>query len=119
VNESAVRTWVDGYLKAWGSNSAEDIGGLFTDDAVYRTEPYADPWVGRDAIVRGWIEAKDDPDDWEFELIRIDVAGDVAFVQARTDYTDETPRIYDNLWVIRLAEGGRCSDFTEWWMKRR
>ena len=25
---------------------------------------------------------------------------------------------YSNLWVIRLEEDGRASEFTEWWMEK-
>jgi hypothetical protein len=42
----------------------------------------------------------------------------VAVVQGETAYHDEPPRTYSNLWVIRLAGDGRCSQFTEWWMEQ-
>ena len=40
---------------------------------------------------------------------------DMGF-QGRTDYPAE--KLYDNLWVIRLAPDGRASRFTEWYMAR-
>ena len=36
-------------------------------------------------------------------------------MQGRTEYHEEGTA-YANLWVIRLAEDGRASAFTEWWM---
>lgn len=45
-----VRAWVEGYVRAWNSNDPTAIGDLFTEDAVYFTEP----WRGRDEIVRRW-----------------------------------------------------------------
>jgi hypothetical protein len=43
------------------------------------------------------------------------VAGDLGFVRGWTTYTEESD--YSNLWVIRLAADGRCSEFVEWWME--
>ena len=107
--------WVDRYRVAWESNDPEDIGSLFTDEAVYYTEPYAEPKRGRDEIVADWIERQDKPGDteWSYEVIAQD--GDVGFVQGTTVYK-APPRTYSNLWVIRLS-GDLCSEFTEWWMK--
>ena len=119
MNLDDVDRWIAGYVRAWTSNDSGDIGALFTDDAQYRTEPYADPWVGRDEIVRQWLESKDEPGTWAFRSEPLALAGDVAFVRGWADYTDGEPRRYHNLWVIRLADGGRASEFTEWFMKQR
>jgi hypothetical protein len=43
------------------------------------------------------------------------VTDGVAIVEATTVY--RAGRTYSNLWVIRLANDGRASSFTEWWMK--
>jgi uncharacterized protein (TIGR02246 family) len=108
-----VRRWVDGYVRAWDSNDPADIGALFTDDARYYTAPFREPWQGRDGIVQGWLDRKDQPGDATFEWQPVLVAGEVAIVQGVTVYSDET---YSNLWVIRLSADGRCHEFTEWWM---
>jgi uncharacterized protein (TIGR02246 family) len=117
VNLDDVEAWVDRYVRAWTSNDPEDIEGLFTDEARYFTEPSAKPWVGRDTIVRSWLERRDEPGQWEFRYEPLALAGDLAFVRGWTRYLDDRPRGYDNLWVIRLAEDGRASEFTEWYIK--
>jgi uncharacterized protein (TIGR02246 family) len=109
-------TWVDGYLQAWASNDPDDIGRLFTDDALYYTAPFREPWRGRDAIVSGWLDRKDEPGDYAFRYEVLAVAGDLGFVRGWTTYTNP-PTGYSNLWVIRLAADGRCVEFTEWWME--
>jgi ketosteroid isomerase-like protein len=116
VDEGDIERWLQGYLRAWESNDPEDIGRLFTDDAQYSTAPHREPWTGRDEIVREWIGRKDDPGDWAFRHEVLATAGDLAFVRGWTDYPDHDPNAYSNLWVIRLADDGRCSEFTEWWM---
>ena len=114
-----VSAWVDAYQKAWISNDADDIAALFTDDGVYEFRPNdPDPWVGRDAIVRGWIEDQDSPETWTLETQVLGVLADgTAIVQAVVQYLDDRP-IWDDLWLIRL-EGGRASRFTEWAVRRK
>jgi len=113
-----VRDWVERYVRAWESNDPGDIGGLFADDARYFTAPHREPWRGRQAIVDGWIDRKDTPGTWRFRWDVLLATDDgLAFVQGETDY-DHDPD-YSNLWLIRLGEDGRCSEFTEWWMERK
>jgi hypothetical protein len=116
-DDGLLARWIDGYVTAWSSNEPDDIGALFTEDAEYVTEPYATPWRGRRTIVDQWIEHKDEPGDASFAWSPLVVTPDVAVVQGHTVYR-EPPRTYDNLWVIRLADDGRCRSFTEWWMRR-
>jgi ketosteroid isomerase-like protein len=108
--------WMNGYLRAWRSNAPADIGALFVDDAVYLTAPDAEPRVGREAIVAGWIDDADAPGDWRFDWHVVHEASDIAFVEGRTAYPAE--RDYLNLWVIRFADDGRATAFTEWYMPR-
>jgi uncharacterized protein (TIGR02246 family) len=119
VDADAVRAWVEGYREAWESNDPEAIGALFAEGARYLTEPYAEPWVGRDQIVARWLDARDEPGQTEFRFEVLAVDGPLGFVRGWTRYLDPPPRDYSNLWVIRLDEAGRCEEFTEWWMKHR
>ena len=116
TDAQAVTAWVERYRSAWESNDPEEIVALFTDDARYFTEPFHEPWQGRDAIRDGWLSQRDEPGDAEFRFEILAVCDDLAFVRGWTDYA-QPPRSYSNLWVIRLAEDGRASEFTEWWMK--
>lgn len=111
-----VEEWVKGYRKAWLSNDPRDIRSLFADDAIYYSEPYAKPQRGPQAIVEDWIARKDEPDDWTFEFEVLATTDDLAFVRGLTTY-NEPPRIYYNLWMIRMNQTGKASEFTEWWME--
>ena len=107
---------MDGYVAAWNSNEPAAIGGLFSEDAAYYTEPYSPPWRGREEIVRRWLERKDEPGQTEFRWQPVAVTPEVAVVQGETVY--RTPPVtYSNLWVIRLDAEGRCTECTEWWMQ--
>ena len=41
--ERRVRGWVERYVAAWNSNEPAAIGGLFSEDAAYYTEPHSVP----------------------------------------------------------------------------
>jgi SnoaL-like domain len=118
VEERDIATWVEGYIKAWNSNNPEDIGRLFTDEALYFTAPFREPWRGRDEIVSGWIEKKDEPDTTEFSYDVEAIDGSLGIVRGRTIYKDPLEQ-YSNLWQIRLDESGRCYEFVEWWMEEK
>ena len=115
MDRTDVERWVEAYVRAWDSNAPDDIGALFGDDAEYLTAPYREPWRGRDAIVAGWIDRKDEPGEWSFDWDVIGVDGRRGFVQGTTTYGSEGD--YANLWVIDLEEDGRASRFVEWWME--
>jgi ketosteroid isomerase-like protein len=116
MNESDIERWVEAYVKAWESNDPTAIRAVFTEDARYFTAPYREPWSGGDEIVKEWLGRKDEQGTWTFRSEVMAVAGSLGFVRGWTVYDDAT---YSNLWVIRLADDGRCEEFTEWWMKEK
>jgi uncharacterized protein (TIGR02246 family) len=115
VERAAVEAWLERYVQAWGSNDPAEIAGLFTEDARYFTAPHRQPWTGRETIAREWIGRKDEPGTWTFRYEVLGVDGDLAFVRGWTTYAKEPD--YSNLWVVRLDDTGRCSEFIEWWME--
>jgi SnoaL-like domain len=116
VDPEALRTWVEAYRRAWLSNQPAEIEALFSEDAVYLGEPYATPLVGRAAIVEDWLARRDEPGETEFSFELLPAGDELGLVKGRTLYLTEPRREYHNLWVIRLDESGRCTEFTEWWM---
>jgi len=125
MNEVPIVPWMQAYVEAWASDDPRDVSALFAEDARYFTEPYAEPWEGREEIVRQWIAHGDSAIDWSFTYEVIALDGDAAVVQGHTVYAeqgepDPKPRKeYENLWVIRFAPDGRAREFTEWWMRTK
>lgn len=111
---SALETWMAGYMRAWASNSPADIRALFTDDAVLRNEPYTPAFVGADSIVDEWLRRRDEAGSYTFAWQPLSVTAEVAVVTGTITYA--AGPTYSNLWVIRLADDGRATEFTEWWM---
>ena len=110
----AVTAWVEKYRKAWDTNDPGDIRDLFADDAAYFTAPYAKPWIGREAIVAGWLARRDRPGTTTFAWHPLIVTEEMAVIEASTTYPN---RRYRNLWVLRLDLTLQARQFTEWWMQ--
>ena len=111
----AVTAWVRRYRRAWESNEPDDIRDLFADDAAYFTEPYSPPWVGREAIVAGWLAQRDEPGTTTFTWQPVIITEELAVIEGRTHYPED--REFRNLWVLRLDHTGQARQFTEWWME--
>jgi hypothetical protein len=117
-----VQAWLDRYVEAWRANEREPIEALFTPDVVYRWRPYTSYPVaeGIDAVVDDWLgESRDDPESWEARYEVYVVHGDRAVATGFSRYfaTDDAPeRTYHNVFLLRFADDGRCSEFTELYM---
>jgi len=112
-----IEGWLTRYVDAWTSNDPAAIGDLFADDAVYRPTPFSSGWQGREAIVAGWLDRKDDPGTWEFDHEIVCASEEAAVVRGETRYVTPYPT-FSNVWLIRLDRDGRCREFTEWWMEK-
>lgn len=111
-----VEEWVERYRRAWLTNDPADITDLFSKDALYFSEPYAQAQRGSQQIVDDWLARKDEPGNTTFTFEVLATTDDLAFVQGETVYK-EPSRTYSNLWVIRFGSKGKCKELTEWWME--
>jgi ketosteroid isomerase-like protein len=116
VNREDVQAWLDRYVEAWKSYDREAIGDLFAEDAQYRYHPYDEPVVGRAAIVDSWFEEPDEPGSFEASYQPYAVESDRAVAVGTSSYSNGD--VYDNAYRLRFDADGRCSEFTEWFMKR-
>jgi ketosteroid isomerase-like protein len=126
MDREAVAAWLAAYLRAWESYDEEAIGDLFAEDATYWYHPFDEPYRGRAAIVRSWLEPdrRDQPGTYAAEYQPIAVDGDVAVANGRSRYyTDERRttllKEFDNIFLIRFDAEGRCASFREWYMEPR
>lgn len=124
---AALRDWLERYERAWRSNDAAEVAGLFSADAIYRWRPWDTPdqgaAVGRAAIVEAWLAEPDDPGEWSLECEPLAVNGSLGIARcvasyARTDQRPTAPAYY-NIWLVDLDDDGRSRAFTEYFMERR
>ena len=124
-----VQGWLDRYIAAWAADDAAAIGDLFTADARYRFHPSDEGFVGREAIVRSWLDptgdasTRDEPGTWEAAYEPFVVGGHRAVAVGWSRYYDDTSKttirfVFDNAYLLEFGEDGRCSSFTEFYVER-
>ena len=130
MNRADAQVWLDRYVAAWLSYDVNDIAALFTEDVVYRYHPYDDPLVGREAVVASWLgesdsedaSTRDAPGTYAARYEPVAVDGDVVVATGTSSYREQPEgpvvRIYDNCFVMRFAGEGRCTEFTEYYLRR-
>jgi uncharacterized protein (TIGR02246 family) len=124
MTRDELQTWLDRYVAAWRVNEPATIAELFSEDAVYRFHPYDhddDVARGRDQIVAAWLETPDDPATWEASYQAFAVDGDRAVATGISHYLptgDQEERVYDNCFLMRFGPDGRCTEFTEYFVRR-
>jgi hypothetical protein len=121
LDRAGASQWLREYVQAWKTYERSSIASLFSEDASYRYHPYDDPIQGRNAIVDSWLEDRDDAGTYEGAYEPVALDGDIAVAVGTSSYrpvdgSDE--RVYDNCFVLRFDEEGRCREFTEWFMRR-
>lgn len=113
TTEQQVRAWVDSYVHAWTTSDAKDIRALFAKDAEYHERPYETSWVGRDAIVEGWLGRQAwQEGGWTFEWSVLMLTGNTAALQGTGVYKELGT--FENLWVVTFDAHGRCTEFRMW-----
>jgi ketosteroid isomerase-like protein len=130
MDRDAVACWLAAYIEAWKSYDREQIGALFSDDVKYRYHPYDDPVEGRQAVLESWLgegehkdaSERDAEGTYDASYVPVAVDGDIAVATGSSTYTrgrgGPIDEIYDNCFVMRFDDDGRCREFTEWFMKR-
>jgi hypothetical protein len=124
-----VQRWLDRYVSAWAADDTKAIGDLFTTDARYRFHPSDAGFVGRDAIVRSWLQpdgdasTRDEPGTWDAHYEPFVVGGDRAVAVGWSRYYTDTSKtcvrfMFDNAYLLEFDEDGRCSSFTEFYVER-
>jgi hypothetical protein len=122
LNADDVSRWLAAYVEAWRSYDPESIGALFSDQVTYRYYPHQEPLRGREAVVASWLADRDEPGTYDAAYRPVAIDGDAAVATGSSTYYagpgGEIDRVYDNCFLIRFDGGGRCRDFTEWFMAR-
>jgi len=101
--------WLEGYRQALIAFDAEAGGELFSVDATYQDSPYADPVVGRAAIVAYWQMAAELMTDVELECEVVAVSGHVGVAHLR----DALTRVSSGTRAATMASSSSCSIATD------
>lgn len=113
MDHETVEQWVSDYERLWLTPGTDRLDEIFTADATYLPSPWATPVAGLSALADFWEAERDGADEafaMSSEVLAVD---DVrAVVRVAVEYGDGDR--WRNLWVLELAEDGRCRAFEEW-----
>ena len=131
MTREEVNRWLGRYIEAWKTYDRGKVEALFAEDISYRYHPYDDPIEGRDAVVESWLNAgessdsssRDEPGTYDAFYRCVAADDDMAVAIGSSSYRDSPDgpvvRVYDNCFVMRFDDEGRCREFTEWFMQRK
>ena len=130
MDRQGAQAWLDRYVAAWRSYDRDDVAALFSEDIAYRYHPYDEPVVGRGAVVASWLgetgsdgaSTRDEPDTYDAAYAPVAVDGDTVVATGQSRYRTRpggpVVRTYENCFVLRFDDGGRCREFTEYYIER-
>jgi ketosteroid isomerase-like protein len=130
MDRAQAQAWLDDYVSAWKSYDRDEIAALFAEDVSYRYHPYDEPLVGREAVVDTWLgvadrdgsSTRDAPGTYDGHYTPYAVDGDVVVATGTSVYQDHpdgpVTRTFDNCFLVRFDDDGRCAEFTELYMQR-
>lgn len=122
VNKTTVRAWLDSYVHAWKTYDPQAIGDLFNENAIYYYTPFSEPLRGRSAIVASWLEEPDTAGTYDGHYEPIMIEGHSAVTNGRSRYFKDDGTMFrtewDNIFILRFDDDGRCIEYREWYMER-
>jgi len=116
MDHQDVRSWLARYFAAWISNEPTDVAALFADDALYQVGPFAEPWLGRDEIVRQWTSGSADLRHHAYEVLGVNGDRAIAHWNVVVGIPTTGPREYDGILLLAFDGDGRCVEHKEWFV---
>jgi uncharacterized protein (TIGR02246 family) len=119
MDRAGVDAWMAGYFAAWISNDPAEVAALFTENAVYQVGPFAEPWRGRDEIVRQWVSGRQDDVEHRHRVLAVE--GDTGVVEWNVRATDPDSGVrteMDGILHLTFAPDGACRAHREWFLRR-
>jgi ketosteroid isomerase-like protein len=113
-----VTHWLDAYFAAWRTNDPGQVGALFATDAAYWVGPYAEPWRGRDEIVRRWTAGTGDLLQHWYNVLAVEGTLGVAHWRVEIRAGDGGSVELDGILVLTFNDAGECTAHREWYVTR-
>lgn len=109
--------WIERYRLAWETGNADEIVGLFTPDASYRSSVFRRPHAGLDAIRAYWQGAAGSQREVAVHMGRPVVTPSRVAVEWWTTMIDpdDGEITLPGCLLLRFAPDGRCYDLWEYW----
>ena len=109
--------WLARYRRAWMERDADAASRLFTEDAVYREQPFQAPFVGRAAIREYWSRVTASQTGVELRYGRSIVDGPRLAVEWWANLqTSDGPLTLAGEFLLLFADSGECRELREYWV---
>ena len=111
-----IQAWLDRYGRAWEERDADAAAALFTADAVYREQPYDEPYRGREGVHAYWSRVTATQSDIRFRAGRAVGSGAHAaaewWLTLRNEGADVT--LAGEFFLV-FDESGLVRELREYW----
>ena len=114
--------WLDAYKRAWETRDPEAAANLFTANAAYHETPFDEPSRGQEGILEYWSGVTRTQEAIEFSYEILATAEAVGIAHWRSEFTSLPSRSavdLDGIFLVKLDADGKCTEFREWWHKRK
>ena len=109
--------WLARYRRAWIERDASAASRLFTEDAIYREQPFQPPFAGREAIRDYWSTVTASQTSVELRYGRSIVDGRRLAVEWWANLqTNNGPLTLAGEFLLLFAETGECRELREYWV---
>jgi mannose-6-phosphate isomerase-like protein (cupin superfamily) len=106
--------WVAAYERSWRDPRTQPVRTLFSADATYVVEPYAEPIVGLPAIEAFWAEETAVGETFTMTSEVVACSGSTGVVRVAVRYGEPVRQEYLDLWVVTFDGSAKASRFEEW-----
>jgi hypothetical protein len=114
--DAAARRWAETWARAWPAKDLEAIVALYTDTALYRSQPFREAREGREGVrayLRENFGVEEQVDCWFGEPT---VSGERAAVEWWGTWMEEGERLtLAGVTVLRFAEDGLVDEHRDYW----
>jgi ketosteroid isomerase-like protein len=113
----AYSDWLERYRRAWIERDADAASRLFTEDALYREQPFQPAFAGRAAIRDYWSTVTASQNSVELRYGRAVVDGQRVAVEWWANLqTDGGPLTLAGEFLLSFADSGQCRELREYWL---
>jgi ketosteroid isomerase-like protein len=116
VEATVYEQWLERYRRAWIERDARAARELFTADAIYREQPFQQPFRGREAIEQYWASVTAGQRDIELRYGRLVAGHNRCAVEWWANLlNDGAPVSLAGEFLLLFADDGRCRELREYW----
>ena len=108
--------WLERYRRAWIERNAADASELFTEDAIYREQPFRAPFIGRAAIERYWATVTATQSEIEMRYGPLIAGSRRVAVEWWVNLRNSgAPITLAGEFFLLFTDGGQCRELREYW----